>query len=252
MQGGELTIEGNELVVKNADEIKLILSGDTSFDGSDKSPSKEGVDPSIVAKANLKKALAKEFDELKEDHVSDYQSLFKRVNFSLGDLTEQSLLPTNERIAAFNNGMDPSFSALFLQYARYLTIAASREGGQPINLQGIWNQDIIPPWASAYTMNINTQIYYWMTEAANLSECSEPNLRFTKELSVDGTRHAREAFGLNGWTAHHNTAIWRGAEPVDYYNCSFWPFAGAWLCQQIMTHYNYSQDKTSLKESGPY
>ena len=251
LRGGTLTIEGNELVVKNADKIKVILSGDTSFNGPDKSPSKEGVDPSIVATANLQNALAKEFGELKEDHVSDYKSLFKRVNFSLGDLTEQSKLPTNERLAVFNNGKDPSFSALFMQYARYLTIAASREGGQPINLQGIWNQDIIPPWASAYTMNINTQIYYWMTEAANLSECSEPNLRFTKELSVDGTRHAREAFGLDGWTAHHNTAIWRGAEPVDYYNCSFWPFSGAWLCQQIMTHYNYSQDKTSLKEYWP-
>ena len=251
LQGGTLTIEGDELVVKNADKIKVVLSGDTSFDGFDKSPSKEGVDPSIVATANLQKALVKEFDELKEDHVSDYQSLFKRVNFSLGNLTEQSLFPTNERIAAFNNGMDHSFSALFLQYARYLTIAASREGGQPINLQGIWNKDIIPPWASAYTMNINTQIFYWMSEAANLSECTEPILRFTKELSVDGTRHAREAFGLDGWTAHHNTSIWRGAEPVDYYNCSFWPFSGAWLCQQIMTHYNYSQDEIFLKENWP-
>lgn len=251
VQGGELSIEGNELVVKNADKIKLILSGDTSFNGFDKSPSQEGVDPSIATKAHLQKALAREFDELKKDHVSDYQALFNRLHFSLGEISAQSLLPTNERIGAFSNGRDPSFSALFLQYARYLTIAASREGGQPINLQGIWNQDIIPPWASAYTMNINAQIYYWMSEAANLSECTEPNLRFTTELSVDGTRHAREAFGLEGWTAHHNTAIWRGAEPVDYYNCSFWPFAGAWLCQQIWTHYRYSQDVNVLKENWP-
>ena len=249
LQGGTLTIEGDELIVKNTDRIIIILSGDTSFNGFEKSPSKEGVDPSVVAKANLQKALSKTYDVLKKDHLNDYQNLFNRVNFSIGELTEQSLLPTNERLLAFNNGMDPSFSALFMQYARYLTIAASREGGQPINLQGIWNKDIIPPWASAYTMNINTQIYYWMTEAANLSECSEPNLRFTKELSVDGTRHAREAFGLDGWAAHHNTAIWRGAEPVDYYNCSFWPFSGAWLCQQIMTHYNYNQDKEFLKEN---
>jgi alpha-L-fucosidase 2 len=251
LQGGTLAIEGNELIVKNADKIKVILSGDTSFDGFDKSPSKEGVDPSIVAKANLEKAMSKNFDELKKDHLIDYQSLFNRMSFSLGKLTEQSKLPTNERLALFQNGEDPSFSALFMQYARYLTIAASRKGGQPINLQGIWNKDIIPPWAGAYTMNINTQIYYWMTEAVNLSECTEPNLRFTKELSVDGTRHAREAFGLNGWAAHHNTAIWRGAQPVDYYNCSFWPFSGAWLCQQIMTHYNYSQDEEFLKEYWP-
>ncbi len=251
LHGGTLSIDGNDLLVKNADKIKVILSGDTSFNGFDKSPSREGVDPSLAAKANLKNAMAKEFSELKQDHISDYQSYFHRLHFSLGDLTEQSKLPTNKRLASFNNGKDPSFSALFMQYARYLTIAASREGGQPINLQGMWNNQIIPPWASAYTMNINTQIYYWMTEAANLSECTEPNLRFTKELSVDGTRHAREAFGLRGWTAHHNTAIWRGAEPVDYYNCSFWPFAGAWLCQQIKTHYNYTQDQTFLKENWP-
>lgn len=251
LKGGTLTIDGDQLVVENADRMKLILSGATSFNGFDKSPSKEGVDPSIANIANLENALSKSFDELKRDHCEDYQSLFSRVNFSLGDLTEQSLLPTNERIVAFSNGLDLSFNALFMQYARYLTIAASREGGQPINLQGIWNNEIIPPWASAYTMNINTQIYYWMTEAANLSECSEPNLRFTKELSVDGARHAKEAFGLDGWAAHHNTAIWRGAEPVDYYNCSFWPFSGAWLCQQIMTHYNYTNDEESLQEYWP-
>ena len=249
LQGGTLSVESDQLVIRNADKIKVILSGDTSFNGFDKSPSKEGVDPSIVAKANLEKALSKRFDELRKDHVVDYQSLFNRVSFALGELSEQSILPTDQRLAVFHNGKDPSFTALFLIYARYLTIAASREGGQPINLQGIWNKDIIPPWASAYTMNINTQIYYWMTEAANLSECTEPNLRFTKELSVDGTRHAREAFGLEGWTAHHNTAIWRGAEPVDYYNCSFWPFSGAWLCQQIMTHYDYSKDEEFLKEN---
>ncbi|MEQ8547132.1 MAG: glycoside hydrolase family 95 protein [Cyclobacteriaceae bacterium] len=251
LEGGTLTIEGNELVVKNATKIKVVLSGDTSFNGNDKSPSKEGVDPSIVASANLQKALAKEFDELKKDHITDYQSLFSRVSFSLGDITEQSKRPTNERIASFKTGKDQSFSSLFLQYARYLTIASSREGGQPINLQGMWNNKIIPPWASAYTMNINAQIFYWMTEAANLSECTEPNIRFTQELSVDGRRHAREAFGLDGWTAHHNTAIWRGAEPIDFYKCSFWPFSGAWLCQQIMTHYNYTKDKQFLKDNWP-
>ncbi len=249
LHGGTLTIEGNELVVKNADRIKIVLSGDTSFNGFDKSPSREGVDPSVVAKANLQKAFEKKYEELKKDHLTDYQSLFNRVNFSLGELTEQSKLPTNERLATFNNGKDPSFNALFLQYARYLTIASSRKGGQPINLQGMWNKDIIPPWASSYTLNINTQIFYWMTEAVNLSECTEPILRFTKELSVNGTKHAREAFGLEGWAAHHNTSIWRGAQPVDYYNCSFWPFSGAWLCQQIITHYNYTQDKEFLRDN---
>lgn len=248
LKGGKLRVEGNRLYIESADEATIILSGDTSFNGFDKSPSKEGVDPSVVTKANVGKALKENYEQLRSTHLADYQELFGRVHFSLGELTEQSQLPTDERLAAFRDGNDQSFVALFMQYARYLTIASSREGGQPINLQGIWNDMIIPPWASAYTMNINTEIYYWMTEAANLSECSEPVLRFTKELSVSGAQHARESFGAKGWVAHHNTTIWRSALPVDNAWCSFWPMSGGWLCQQIWTHYSYTQDKEFLRD----
>ncbi|MBC8185565.1 glycoside hydrolase family 95 protein [candidate division KSB1 bacterium] len=251
LQGGTLNVEGNKLVISNADKVKIILSGDTSYNGFDKSPSKEGVDPSVVASANLKNALNNSYDNLKKTHLKDYRKLFDRVNFSLGEMTEQSKLPTNKRLELFSQGGDASLVALFMQYSRYLTIAASRAGGQPINLQGIWNDQIIPPWASAYTMNINTEIYYWMTEAANLGECDEPIHRFIKELSVDGQKHAGESFGLNGWTAHHNTTIWRCAQPVDNAYCSFWPMAGGWLCQQIWTHYQYTNDTEFLEEFWP-
>jgi alpha-L-fucosidase 2 len=251
LTGGSLKVEGNKLVISNADDVKVILSGDTSYNGFDKSPSKEGVDPSIVASANLKNAIDKSYKGLKNDHLEDYKKLFDRVHFSLGEITEQSKLPTNKRLELFSKGSDPSLSALFMQHARYLTIAVSRPGGQPINLQGMWNDLIIPPWASGYTMNINTEIYYWMTEAANLSECAEPIHRFIKELSVDGAKHARESFGYTGWAAHHNTTIWRCAQPVDNAYCSFWPMAGGWLNQQIWTHYRYTNDKAFLKENWP-
>ncbi len=251
LEGGTLKVEGNRLVVSNATKAKIIFSGDTSYNGFDKSPSKQGVDPSIVASANLQKALGTDYEDLKKAHLEDYKGLFDRVNFTLGEMTGQSQLPTDQRLELFSNGNDPSMTALFMQHARYLTIASSRPGGQPINLQGIWNDLIIPPWASAYTMNINTEIYYWMTEAANLSECTEPIHRFIKELSVDGARHARESFAHNGWTAHHNTTIWRCAQPVDNGWCSFWPMAGGWLCQQIWTHYRYTKDQEFLKEYWP-
>lgn len=251
LKGGSLKVEGDKLVISNADNVKIILSGDTSYNGFNKSPSKEGVDPSIAASANLEKALSKSFKDLKSDHLKDYKRLFERVKFTLGEMTEQSKLPTNQRLELYSKGGDQSLAALFMQHARYLTIAASRPGGQPINLQGMWNEDIIPPWASAYTMNINTEIYYWMTEAANLSECIEPILRFTKELSVDGKKHVKESFGYDGWTAHHNTTIWRCAQPVDNAYCSFWPMAGGWLSQQIWTHYRYTKDKEFLKEYWP-
>lgn len=251
LEGGSLKVKGNMLVISNANNVKIILSGDTSYNGFDKSPSKEGVDPSIVAKANLKKAMGKNFKELKSNHLKDYKNLFDRVSFSLGEMSEQSKLPTNQRLELFNNGKDLSLVALFMQNARYLTIASSRSGGQPINLQGMWNDQIIPPWASGYTMNINAEIYYWMTEAANLSECTEPFHRFIKELSVNGTEHVKESFGYNGWTAHHNTTIWRCAQPVDNGWCAFWPMAGGWLCQQIWTHYCYTKDHEFLKENWP-
>lgn len=251
LEGGSLKVEGNKLVISKADRAKIILSGDTSYDGFDKSPSKDGVDPSIVAAANLKEAMGKHYDELKSDHLEDYKVLFDRVKFSLGEMTEQSKLPTDKRLELFNQGGDPSLATLFMQHARYLTIAASRPGGQPINLQGMWNDQIIPPWAGAYTMNINTEIYYWMTEAANLSECAEPIHRFTKELAANGTKHAKESFGYDGWTAHHNTTIWRCAQPVDNAYCSFWPMAGGWLSQQIWTRYRYTKDIDFLKEYWP-
>jgi alpha-L-fucosidase 2 len=249
--GGSLKVEGNKLIISNADSAKIILSGDTSYNGFDKSPSKEGIDPSIVAKANLNKALAKNYKKLKADHLQDYKTLFDRVKFSLGEMTEQSKLPTNERLELFRKGGDLSLATLFMQHARYLTIAASREGGQPINLQGMWNDQIIPPWASGYTMNINAEIYYWMTEAANLSECTEPFHRFIRELSVNGAKHVKENFAYDGWTAHHNTTLWRSAQPVDNGWCAFWPMAGGWLSQQIWTHYRYTKDKEFLKEYWP-
>jgi len=251
LDGGELTTEGNKLVISNAGEVRIIISGDTSYNGFEKSPSREGVDPSVVASANLDNALQKSYKTLRSNHLKDYKALFDRVSFTLGELTEQSKLPTNERLELFSQGGDPSFASLFMQHARYLTIAASRPGGQPVNLQGMWNDMIIPPWASGYTMNINTEIYYWMTEAANLSECTEPNHRFTKELSVNGAKHVKESFGYDGWTAHHNTTIWRCAQPVDNGWCAFWPMAGGWLCQQIWTHYRYTKDVDFLKEYWP-
>ncbi len=249
LDGGTLKVDGNKLVISNANEVKIILSGDTSYNGFDKSPSKEGVDPSIVAKEKLENALSKKFGVLKLNHLTDYKNLFDRVGFNLGELSDQGKLPTNQRLKLYNNGKDVSMAALFMQYARYLTIASSRPGGQPINLQGMWNEDIIPAWAGGYTMNINAQIYYWMTESSNLIECTEPFHRFIRELSVNGTKHAKESFGYNGWTAHHNTTLWRSAQPVDNGWCSFWPMAGGWLCQHIWTHYRYTKDVEFLREN---
>jgi alpha-L-fucosidase 2 len=158
LTGGEFDLENDCCRIKNADEAVLIISADTSYNGFDKSPSREGVDPSQKAAADLQAALSLSYDNLLENHISDYRKLFDRVSIQLprGD-RQQSSLPTDQRIAAFKNGNDPSLAALLFQFGRYLMIAGSRQGTQPLNLQGIWSNSVIPPWSGEYTININTQ-----------------------------------------------------------------------------------------------
>ena len=138
---------------------------------------------------------------------------------------------------------------MYYQFGRYLLIAGSREGGQPLNLQGIWNPYVVPPWAGAYTLNINLEMNYWPAEVSNLGECHEPLLRMIGELAVNGRKVAHDMYGLPGWVAHHNTTIWRDAQPIDGdAGPAFWNMAGPWLCQHLWTHYLYTGDTAFLRE----
>ena len=161
--------------------------------------------------------------------------------------TEQSKLPTDRRVELFSNGQDPAFAALYFQFGRYLMIAGSRPGGQPLNLQGIWNDQLTPPWNGAYTININAQMNYWPAETTNLAECQEPFFKAIKELAINGRETARNMYGNLGWVAHHNMDIWRHAEPVDNCACSFWPLGGGWLVSHLWEHYLFSGDQQFLK-----
>src|SRR3546814_167039 len=125
-------------------------------------------------------------------------------------------------------------------------IAGSRQNGQPLNLQGIWNNRIIPPWNSAYTMNINLQMNYWPAEVTNLAECQQPFFQAIKELKENGTETAKAMYGNEGWVVHHNTDIWRHTEPADYCKCAFWPMAAGWLVSHLWEHYLFSGDTAFL------
>lgn len=162
----------------------------TSYNGYDKSPSLEGVDPAAKAAAILDKATAYTYKELKKRHLTDYRNLFDRVKLDLKSDPEQLALPTDERIIRFDEKADPALAALLFQYGRYLMISGSRPGGQPLNLQGIWNKEIVPPWNCGYTQNINLEMNYWMAETANLPECQEPLFKMIKELSETGAETA--------------------------------------------------------------
>jgi alpha-L-fucosidase 2 len=159
-------------------------------------------------------------------------------------------MPTDERLKRVRGGEeDTGLTALYFQFGRYLMISGSRPGTQPLNLQGIWNDKIIPPWASQYTININTEMNYWPAEVTNLSECTEPLVRMIRELAVDGRRVAKEMYGRRGWVAHHNTTLWRDAQPVDNAAvCSYWPMGSGWLCQNLWEHYQFTGNKAFLEK----
>ena len=220
----------------------------TSFNGFDKSPSREGVDPSAKVAGILDKALAYDYKQLKQRHMADYQKLFDRVDLQLPSSPEQKAMPTDQRIAQFETMGDPDLAALLFQFGRYLMISGSRPGGQPLNLQGIWNKDVVPAWNSGYTININTEMNYWPAEVTNLSECHEPLFRLIDELAVSGAETARNMYNRRGWVGHHNTSIWRESVPNDNVpTASFWPMVQGWLCSHLWEHYLYTQDQDFLK-----
>jgi alpha-L-fucosidase 2 len=246
-RGGTLAVQPDKIVIRDASEVVLILTCTTSFNGFDKSPATEGMDASHLAIQILAKTKEKSYQQLYQAHVADYQNLFNRNKIHLAAPTAQSELPTDQRIAEFANGKDPSLAGLYFQFGRYLMIAGSRPGGQPLNLQGIWNDQMIPPWNGAYTININLEMNYWPAELTNLSECHEPMLKMIKELAVNGAETARSMYGNQGWVAHHNTTIWRHTEPIDACICSFWPMAAGWLVSHYWERYLFHGDEVFLK-----
>ena len=235
---GMAGIERGALAVDGASEAVFVLGSWTSVRNND-------------LDAEMRAALASSWDTLLHRHIADYQRLFRRCTVDFG-ATEQSQLPTDERIEKFSSGADPALPALYVHYARYLMIAGSRPRSEPLNLQGIWNDQVIPPWASGYTLNINTEMNYWLATTGNLSECAEPLLRMVGELARTGARVARSMYRRPGWVAHHNTTLWRGAWPVDNDAMpSFWPMAAPWLCRHLWEQYEFTQDRNFLAEAYP-
>lgn len=246
LTGGKLEKSKDQLKIMAADEAIILITVGTNFINYENL----GGDASRQAVERLAKASNLPYSDLKSKHISAYKKYFDRVSLDLG-LTEAANLPTDERLANFRNTNDPHFISLYYQYGRYLLISSSQPGGQPANLQGIWNHKMSPPWDSKYTININTEMNYWPAEKTNLSELHRPLIEMVKDLSVTGSRTARVMYGARGWMAHHNTDLWRIAGPVDGAFWGIWNAGGAWLSQHLWEHYLYSGDKNYLKEIYP-
>ncbi|MDQ5979515.1 MAG: alpha-L-fucosidase 2, partial [Verrucomicrobiota bacterium] len=236
--------------ITGATQAVLRLAAGSSFNGYDRSPSREGADPARRVAVDLALGQGRDFAALRDRHVADYRTLFDRVSLHLAGASEKSKLPTDARVAAFRETGDPGLAALLFDYGRYLMIAGSRPGSQPLNLQGKWNDQVIPPWASSYTLNINTEMNYWPAEVTGLSELQDPLFAMMRELAVTGASAARDMYGHRGWVVHHNTSLWRDSFPVDgVARTSFWNGAAAWLCSHLWERWLFTGDETFLRET---
>jgi len=242
-EGGSVKVTDSGIEVSEADAVVLYLASATSYENF----LSLGADPTGRCAALLKQIDGKPYGKVLSDHQSDHRSLFRRVAIDLGG-GHSVALPTHERLNAYQAHPDPDFVALAYQYGRYLLIASSRPGSQAANLQGLWNDRKAPPWDSKYTININTEMNYWLAELTNLSECHEPLFSMVEDLRVTGGEVAKDFYGADGWVVHHNTDGWRGAAAINASNHGIWPMGGAWLCTHLWEHYLFTGDKTFLKE----
>lgn len=215
--GGTVENIGNTAIVREADEALILLAADTTFREND---------PADTVVKRLSSVAECSWEEILEEHIRDYQSLFNRVTL---DIEGQ------EKIVRF------------FQFGRYLLIASSREGSLPANLQGIWNQDYTPVWGSKYTININAEMNYWPALVTNLAECTEPLISLIERVRESGKRTAADMYGCNGFMAHHNTDIWADTCPQDVcLSSSYWVMGGAWLSLHIWEQYLFTQDRDFL------
>jgi alpha-L-fucosidase 2 len=242
-ENGEMSNDEHGVYVKKADAATLVLAAATSYvNYKDISGN-----PAKRCRKVLEAINGKSYQELLERHIKDHQQLFRRAALDLGT-TEAIKQPTDQRIENFTKQSDPQFVSLYFQYGRYLLIASSRPGAQPANLQGIWNDQLNPPWESKWTTNINTEMNYWPAEVTNLSECHEPLFDMLDDLVKSGRKTAKAHYNCRGWVLHHNTDIWRGTAPINHSNHGIWVTGGAWLCQHLWEHYLFTGDKKFLKE----
>jgi alpha-L-fucosidase 2 len=238
--GGRVSTDGDSVAVVGADAVTLIVSGATSA---------AGADPASATRAAIDRAAAKSFDALRSAHVADHQRFFQRVTLDVGATAPaQAAKPTNERLTALRSGtIDPDLLELYFQLGRYLLIGSSRPGNLPANLQGLWNEELTPPWNSNFTTNINLQMNYWPAEVTNLAELHAPLFDYIERtLMPSVSRTARAHYGAAGWVVHHIADPWGFTTPGDGVH-GVWPMGSAWLARHFWEHYAFSGDRRFLE-----
>ena len=251
-KGGQSSQADGQLSVKAADEATLYVTVGTNvvnykdITGDEKAQSRQ----------RLHDATGKGYEQLKKQHEELYHQYYDRVRIDLGK-DQYAGMPTSKRIEQFaateKNGMpDNHLVATYFQFGRYLLICSSQPDNiNPANLQGIWNEKMLPSWDSKYTTNINLEMNYWPSEVCNLTEMNGPLFRLIREISETGRQTAKDMYGADGWVLHHNTDQWRITGPVDRSTSGLWSTGSGWLCRHLWEHYLYSGDKEFLREAYP-
>lgn len=241
-EGGQVEVSGSDVIVSNADAVTLLLVAATDYRGGD---------PAAECTRYLAHA-AKPYAQLKTAHLTDHEKIFRRVDLELAPPADESSiegLPTDERLARIRQGKnDPGLAALYYQFGRYLLMGSSRPGTMAVNLQGIWNESMAPPWDSKYTTNINVEMNYWPAEVGNLPETTAPFFDLVKANIASGRRTAKEMYGARGFVFHHNLDAWGDTAPVDYAYCGIWPMGGAWMALHFWDHYQFDLDRNFLRK----
>jgi alpha-L-fucosidase 2 len=232
---GKIIYRKRSIKIRRAKAVTLFITTATGFAGYDKMPETGREAPLRQCKETLLK-LNREYAVLRARHLADYRAIYGRQKLSLSENDDS---PTADLVKLAKEGeVKTALVELFYNYGKYMTIAGSRKGGQALNLQGIWNKSVRPPWSSNYTTNINAQMNYWGTTAANLAECMEPYINLVYEIMLAGRKTAAINYGCKGFACNHNVDIWRKTAPVQGAPAYMYaPLCGAWLGNEIYEHY---------------
>ena len=252
---GDVWTNDSTIHLKNVSEAIIYLVNETSYNGFDKHPVKEGAPYIENVTDDIWHLANYSYEELRNRHITDYKNLFGRVNFELENAQFDSVHPTDQQLLAYSDKHEhnPYLEMLYFQFGRYLLISSSRTPGIPANLQGLWAPALRSPWRGNYTININLEENYWPAEVANLSEMVMPVDGLVKGLSITGRHNAQHFYGIGkGWCTGHNTDAWAMSNPVGTGNespqWSNWAMGGAWLVETLWDHYDYTRDVQYLRE----
>ena len=251
---GQVVASDSSLTISQAKEAIVYVVNETSFNGFDKHPVREGAPYLEKATDDIWHTKNLSFAEFLSRHIANYQQYYNRLKLSLNADEADLKVPTNQLLKDYTDkgGASRYLETLYFQYGRYLLISCSRTKGVPANLQGLWSPHLWSPWRGNYTVNINLEENYWPAFVSNLAEMAEPLDGFVKALAENGRRTAQNYYGISrGWCSSHNSDLWAMTNPVgekrEWPEWANWNLGGAWLVNTLWERYLFTQDKEYLR-----